>query len=298
VDKQRNRNIVVETMEKVIGEPNADKRAQMLKDAETILSISVSTFDLYTQGLVSNLSDMAASRNTGKLHSFAQAHTKQHSLHNLSLYLPPKNQTLLRSLKEYQQMQQSLAQVSTKSLKTPKNITFKDSVALPKGYDKSDWIAEHVQVFFEQVQTMYKMVNENCTPESCKEMTAGTTFTYLWADDQVKKPVSCTAKEYIKFLFDWIASLMQDTAIFPPKLSKAGAYPRKFLPTAKNIFKRMFRVYAHIYHHHFTQVSGTEQEKELFASFKWFYFFTTSFKLVESTEFAPLTEIIAKLDKE
>lgn len=41
----------------------------------------------------------------------------------------------------------------------------------------------------------------------------------------------------------------------------------------KKIFKRLFRVYAHIYHTHFREVCVLEEEKHLNTCFKHFIFF-------------------------
>ena len=42
----------------------------------------------------------------------------------------------------------------------------------------------------------------------------------------------------------------------------------------KTIFKRLFRVYAHIYHSHFKQVVSLDEEAHLNTCFKHFIFFT------------------------
>lgn len=43
---------------------------------------------------------------------------------------------------------------------------------------------------------------------------------------------------------------------------------------SKNIYKRLFRVYAHIYHSHFKQVCSLDEEAHLNTCFKHFIFFT------------------------
>lgn len=50
-------------------------------------------------------------------------------------------------------------------------------------------------------------------------------------------------------------------------------FPRNFQAIAKTILKRLFRVYAHIYHQHFTQVVQLGEEAHLNTSFKHFIFF-------------------------
>lgn len=45
------------------------------------------------------------------------------------------------------------------------------------------------------------------------------------------------------------------------------------MSVAKTILKRLFRVYAHIYHQHFDSVMQLQEEAHLNTSFKHFIFF-------------------------
>ena len=50
-------------------------------------------------------------------------------------------------------------------------------------------------------------------------------------------------------------------------------FPKNFLTIAKTILKRLFRVYAHIYHAHFRDVVRLTEEAHLNTSFKHFIYF-------------------------
>ena len=50
-------------------------------------------------------------------------------------------------------------------------------------------------------------------------------------------------------------------------------FPKNFLSIAKTILKRLFRVYAHIYHQHFPEVVQLGEEAHLNTSFKHFIYF-------------------------
>jgi hypothetical protein len=50
----------------------------------------------------------------------------------------------------------------------------------------------------------------------------------------------------------WVESQLNDETVFPLQLGTA--FPKTFQSTVKVIFKRLFRVYAHIYHSHFQKV--------------------------------------------
>lgn len=51
------------------------------------------------------------------------------------------------------------------------------------------------------------------------------------------------------------------------------------MSVAKTILKRLFRVYAHIYHQHFDSVMQLQEEAHLNTSFKHFIFFVQVKKL-------------------
>ena len=65
--------------------------------------------------------------------------------------------------------------------------------------------------------------------------------------------------------------------------------------SAKTILKRLFRVYAHIYHQHFREVVSLGEEAHLNTSFKHFIYFVQEFELIEKKELAPLQELIDRL---
>lgn len=72
-------------------------------------------------------------------------------------------------------------------------------------------------------------------------------------------------------------------------------FPKNFNSIAKTILKRLFRVYAHIYHQHFSEVVQLGEEAHLNTSFKHFIFFVQEFNLIDKRELAPLQELIEKL---
>jgi hypothetical protein len=78
-------------------------------------------------------------------------------------------------------------------------------------------------------------------------------------------------------------------------VSKGVPFPKNFNSIEKTILKRLFRVYAHIYHQHFAEVVQLGEEAHLNTSFKHFIFFVQEFNLIDKRELAPLNELIDKL---
>ncbi|KAH8858868.1 MOB kinase activator 1B [Schistosoma japonicum] len=165
------------------------------------------------------------------------------------------------------------------------------AVRLPEGEDLHEWIAINTVDFFNQINMLYGTLLEFCTDDTCPIMSAGPKYEYHWADGQtVKKPLKCSAPHYIDCLMIWIQKQLENEAIFP---SKIGApFPRDFLNVVKVILKRLFRVYAHIYYQHFTEVRDLQEEAHLNTSFKHFIYFVLEFNLVQKRELVPLQHLI------
>ncbi|XP_049935249.1 MOB kinase activator-like 1A isoform X1 [Nymphaea colorata] len=129
----------------------------------------------------------------------------------------------------------------------------REAVRLPPGEDPNEWLAVNTVDFFNQVNVLYGTLTEFCTPNSCPTMTAGPKYEYRWADGvQIKKPIEVSAPKYVDYLMDWIEAQLDNESIFPQKLG--APFPPNFRDVVKTIFKRLFRVYAHIYHSHFQKI--------------------------------------------
>jgi len=170
------------------------------------------------------------------------------------------------------------------------------AVALPEGEDLNEWLAVNTVDFFNQINMLYGTITEFCTPQECPVMSAGPKYEYMWADGRsVKKAIKCSAPDYVDFLMTWVQEQLDDETIFP---SKVGVpFPRNFVSLVQNIFKRLFRVYAHIYHSHFPKIVSLGEEAHLNTSFKHFIFFVQEFNLIKKQELAPLAELITCLTK-
>ncbi|TRY66265.1 hypothetical protein DNTS_026223 [Danionella cerebrum] len=131
------------------------------------------------------------------------------------------------------------------------------AVMLPEGEDLNEWIAVNTVDFFNQINMLYGTITE---------------YEYHWADGtNIKKPIKCSAPKYIDYLMTWVQDQLDDETLFPSKIGVP--FPKNFMSVAKTILKRLFRVYAHIYHQHFD----------------------SEFNLIDRRELAPLQDLIEKL---
>ncbi|KAJ3446049.1 mob kinase activator 1b [Anaeramoeba flamelloides] len=168
------------------------------------------------------------------------------------------------------------------------------AVALPEGEDLNEWLAVNTVDFYNQINMLYGTITDYCTNESCPVMSAGKKYEYHWADGvTVKKPLRVTAPDYIDRLMTWIQGFLDNDEVFPSRMG--DPFPKNFANIVKNIFKRLFRVYAHMYHDHFSQIVTLGEEAHLNTSFKHFIYFVNEFKLVDKKELAPLKELIETL---
>jgi len=169
-----------------------------------------------------------------------------------------------------------------------------NAVALPKGEDLNEWLAVNTVDFFNEISLLYGTITEFCTPQTCEHMSAGSTFKYLWADGRkILKPIDVSAPEYVDLLMTWVETQLNDETIFPLQLGTP--FPKDFQKIVKVIFKRLFRVYAHIYHSHFQKIVGLGADAHLNTCFKHFIYFVQEFKLIDPKEQEPLADLISAM---
>jgi len=106
----------------------------------------------------------------------------------------------------------------------------------------------------------------------------------------LKKPIACTAPLYVDYLMTWVQDQLDDEEVFPSHIGKQ--FPSNFAQVAKTIMKRLFRIYAHVYHQHFKTIEQLKAIEHLNTSFKHFILFVKEFDLIESKELAPLQDLI------
>jgi len=172
----------------------------------------------------------------------------------------------------------------------------RQAVVLPEREDINEWLAVNTVDFFNQVNLLYGSITEFCTPKTCEIMSAGPKYEYLWADgEQIKKPIKVSAPEYVDYLMTWIRGILDNEDIFPSRVDIP--FPKHFRDTVRQIFKRLFRVYAHIYYSHFHKIVSLGEEAHLNTCFKHFYYFICEFNLVTKQEMEPLQELIDNLTR-
>ena len=124
-----------------------------------------------------------------------------------------------------------------------------------------------------------------------------------------KKPVHLPAPQYISLLMDWVETQINDEQVLNMLLRKSFnhfefqlfpvttdiPFPKSFQPQCKKILTRLYRVFVHVYVHHFDRIMSIGAEPHVNTCYKHFYYFVTEFDLINEKEFAPLQEMTRKI---
>ncbi|KAI8057909.1 Mob1/phocein [Syncephalis plumigaleata] len=103
------------------------------------------------------------------------------------------------------------------------------------------------------------------------------------------------APDYIDNVMQWGLRIIDDPQLLSGKPDKLFA---RMLPTIiRTLFKRLFRIFAHIYHAHLNAIQTLEQEAHLNTSFTHFILFAQEFNLIDERELHPMAEVIALLTR-
>jgi len=120
------------------------------------------------------------------------------------------------------------------------------------------------------------------------------------------------APTYIEHLMAWVQSNIDNESVFPSRIGKlrklrietaanlcAGVpFPKTFPSMIRQVFKRMYRVYAHIYCHHYPVVRELGLEAHLNTSFKHYVLFIDEHNLASGKDFwGPLGDLVDSMLK-
>ena len=68
-----------------------------------------------------------------------------------------------------------------------------------------------------------------------------------------------------------------------------------FQPVCKKILTRLYRVFVHVYVHHFDRMMAIGAEPHVNTCYKHFYYFVSEFHLLNEKEFEPLKEMSQRI---
>ncbi|CAL1148034.1 unnamed protein product [Cladocopium goreaui] len=163
-------------------------------------------------------------------------------------------------------------------------------VRLPTGCSEEEWLAFNTVDLFNELNLLVGAISDMCTEHTCPTMSAGS-FGWQWADgDKVKTPQPLSAPKYMEKLLVWVESQLADETFLP--VQPGQPFLPNFKKGIKVIYKRLFRIYAHVFHTHFKAMVDSDADAHLNHSFKHFVYFVKEFDLIEESELEPMADLI------
>lgn len=106
-----------------------------------------------------------------------------------------------------------------------------------------------------------------------------------------KRPTKMSAPAYIEQLMTWVQGNIDNEAVLPSRIGVP--FPKSFPALVRQIFKRMYRVYAHIYCHHYPVIRELGLEPHLNTSFKQYVLFIDEHHLASGKDYwGPLGDLV------
>ncbi|KAM3418576.1 hypothetical protein BST61_g4552 [Cercospora zeina] len=196
---------------------------------------------------------------------------------------------------------------------------FMTLAANPRHVDQGEWLAHQIVEQNRLLTGMVKIVQTDdrssgvglCNEKCCPTMSAGGT-TYTWIDTN-RNPINLPAATYIKHIQTWVAGKIQDESVFPTStftqappvpspqsvsndpnnwLGKASGFPQRFEAEIKNMYKQMFRCYAHLYWQHWMAFWDLNAYRELNTCFIHFINIGRSANLLTDRDTEPMQPLI------
>jgi len=147
------------------------------------------------------------------------------------------------------------------------------------------------------------------------DITHSRSFTWL---DQNAIPVKLSAHHHITLTLRWMTKKIEDETLFPtdPRgavsalysrvareanltadsredwLGRRSGFPKQFDITCQLMFRQMFRIYAHLYWNHFTDLYHLGLEKELNSCFSHFLLAATTHGMLRQHDLEPMQDLI------
>ncbi|KAF2767978.1 Mob1/phocein [Teratosphaeria nubilosa] len=199
-----------------------------------------------------------------------------------------------------------------------------DTLAVtPALVDEGEWLAHQL---VEQARLMGNMITvvidkvdktaakSVCTEQTCPTMTSSPGVVYTWVDTQ-RNPINLPAAQYIKNIQTWVNGKIANPSLFPTDtfssappmglrlkdldlndknkwLGSTYGFPQAFYNEVKNLYKQMFRCYAHLYWAHWLTFWDLECYRELNTCFVHFNNVGRRFGLISDRDTEPMQGLI------
>jgi MOB kinase activator 1 len=173
---------------------------------------------------------------------------------------------------------------------------FFELVQVPQGVSKSDWLISNAVDFLERTELLFSSCSLFCTVSTCPMFNAGPHYHYFWEDDDTQQPVQLSAPEYFNALKHWVKRTMANEKLFP-RTPGAELSPDA-LDALKTTYRRLFRIMAHMYMCHFSDIQKQSMETVINTVLGHYSTFALHYELVELSELEMLEPVYVAMAKQ
>lgn len=118
---------------------------------------------------------------------------------------------------------------------------------LPSGSEQNIWIYEHLRQIIIELNFFLVRLSDECDSTTCPEMKATDSWVFLCAGHGSKQaPKKCCAIEYCAHTLSSFMNVLNSTDMFPNRYT----IPQKSAQQFPDIFRRVYRIFAHAFYHH------------------------------------------------
>jgi len=171
-----------------------------------------------------------------------------------------------------------------------------EDVQQPKDLPLNEWLAMNICRLFKETMSIYNTITKGiCNANTCKVMSGGPKYEYHWSDKEIVKPIVVSAPQYVSLLNAWVKKQTENEELFPT--TPGAIFPENFRDICKQICRRLWRVYVHIFWHHFEKITSSGNADMLNTHFKDNFAFVYTYDMVGSADISPVEELIENLFK-
>ena len=163
----------------------------------------------------------------------------------------------------------------------------------PETHTYGDWIISNAIEFLDRVEQLSNACSLFCTSETCPMFNAGPHYHYFWEDEGTEQPIQLSAPEYFLALKRWSKRNLQNVNLFPRKSSN-DLLPESLL-ILKTIYRRTFRILAHLYMCHFSSIREFQFEPIINTILAHYTLFSLKYELIQPIDVEMLRPVYTAL---
>jgi MOB kinase activator 1 len=146
--------------------------------------------------------------------------------------------------------------------------------------------------FLRRIEIIWRASSRFCTVATCPMFNAGPHYQYYWEEGDNAR-IQMSAPDYFAALKRWIKRALSNRKLFARESgTPLSAEAMGILETA---FRRIFRVFAHMYTCHFVAIQKQGMEAAINTLLAHFILFALTFELIPEDELEMLEPVFRKI---